>query len=40
MGTGIGRLIPTIPSSISFWKRRAAPPELVKMAVPFGMDWH
>ena len=32
--TGIGTLTPIIPTSTSFWKRRAAPPSLVKMAVP------
>ena len=25
MGTGIGTLMPTMPTSTSFWKRRAAP---------------
>ena len=34
MGTGMGTLTPTMPTSTSFWKRRAAPPSLVKMAVP------
>jgi hypothetical protein len=34
MGTGIGTLMPTMPTSTSFWKRRAAPPSLVKIAVP------
>ena len=34
IGTGIGTLMPIIPTSTSFWKRRAAPPSLVKMAVP------
>jgi len=33
-GTGIGTLIPIIPTSTSFWNRRAAPPSLVKIAVP------
>ncbi len=33
-GTGIGTLMPIMPTSISFWKRRAAPPSLVKIAVP------
>ena len=33
-GTGIGTLMPTIPHCTSFWKRRAAPPSLVKIAVP------
>jgi hypothetical protein len=27
-------LMPTMPTSTSFWKRRAAPPSLVKIAVP------
>ena len=31
IGTGIGTLMPT---SLSFWKRRAVRPERVKMAVP------
>ena len=33
-GTGTGTLMPIIPTSTSFWKRRAAPPSLVKIAVP------
>ena len=33
-GTGIGTLMPIMPTSTSFWKRRAAPPSLVKIAVP------
>ena len=33
-GTGIGTLMPIIPTCTSFWKRRAAPPSLVKIAVP------
>ncbi|CPS02820.1 Uncharacterised protein [Mycobacteroides abscessus subsp. abscessus] len=31
----MGTLIPTMPTSTSFWNRRAAPPSLVKIAVPF-----
>jgi hypothetical protein len=34
-GTGMGMLIPTWPTSTSFWNFRAALPERVKMAVPF-----
>ena len=30
----MGTLIPTMPTSTSFWKRRAAPPSRVKIAVP------
>src|SRR6185503_4514354 len=40
-GTGIGTLTPTIPTSTSFWNRRAAPPSLVKIAVPlpYGLEF-
>jgi hypothetical protein len=34
MGTGIGTLTPTMPTSTSWVNRRAAPPSLVKIAVP------
>ena len=34
-GTGIGTLMPTIPTWTSRSKRRAAPPSRVKSAVPF-----
>jgi hypothetical protein len=34
IGTGIGTLTPTMPTSTSCWKRRAAWPERVKIAVP------
>ena len=34
MGTGIGTLIPTMPTWISLWKRRATPPSRVKIATP------
>ena len=34
-GTGIGTLIPTCPASISYWYLRAAPPDVVNIAVPF-----
>ena len=33
-GTGIGTLIPTIPTSTSCSNRRAAPPSRVKIATP------
>src|SRR6478735_474328 len=33
-GTGIGTLMPIIPTCASRWKRRAAPPSFVKIAVP------
>ncbi len=33
-GTGMGTLMPIIPTWTSCWKRRAAPPSLVKIAVP------
>ena len=33
-GTGMGTLMPTMPTSISFWNFRAAAPDCVKMAVP------
>ena len=33
-GTGIGTLMPIMPTWTSCWKRRAAPPSLVKIAVP------
>ena len=33
-GTGIGTLMPTWPTSMSSWKRRAAAPLWVKIAVP------
>ena len=33
-GTGIGTLMPIMPTCTSFWNRRAAPPSLVKIAVP------
>ena len=33
-GTGIGTLMPTWPTSISYWNLRAAAPEEVKMAQP------
>ncbi|MDT4847129.1 hypothetical protein FQZ97_811780 [compost metagenome] len=38
-GTGIGTLMPTWPTSMSSWKRRAAAPDCVKIAVPlpFGL---
>jgi hypothetical protein len=34
MGTGMGTLTPTMPTSTSRWNLRAAPPSLVKRAVP------
>ena len=34
-GTGIGRLIPICPHSISLWNFLAVEPDLVKIAVPF-----
>ena len=34
MGTGIGTFTPTMPASTSNTNRRAAPPSLVKIAVP------
>ena len=34
IGTGIGTLMPTMPTWISCWNRRAAPPSFVKMATP------
>ena len=33
-GTGMGTLMPIIPTCTSDWNRRAAPPSLVKIAVP------
>ena len=33
-GTGTGTLMPIMPTSTSCWNRRAAPPSLVKIAVP------
>lgn len=33
-GTGIGKLIPTCPASISLWNFLALDPDLVKIAVP------
>ena len=33
-GTGMATLTPTMPAVTSRWKRRAAPPSRVKMAVP------
>ena len=34
IGTGIGTLMPTMPTSIRRWKMRAALPFVVKIAVP------
>jgi hypothetical protein len=41
IGTGIGTLMPTMPTSMIFWRAnsRATPPSLVKQATPLPNSW-